>query len=252
MLEKVIAKRIDQHLDTNKLHDPLQSAYRARHSTETALLRVNHDIMEALDGQSSVVLVLLDLSAAFDVIDHSILFKRLESTYGIVGKSLQWIQSYLSDRQQRVVIDSDMSDASNLPFGVPQGSVLGPKLYCLFSGPIGNICRRHGFYYHCYADDTQVYMIIKPFDEWSNYFERLEMCLKEIGIWMSNNLLKLNQDKTELIVFSSKNQAKNVPTVQLKVGESIINSVTSVRNICLWKIKWRLLLNLVITIYITS
>jgi len=231
VLEKVVAKRLDQHLDNNMLRDPLQSAYRPRHSTETALLRVNHDIMEALDGQSSAVLVLLDLSAAFDVIDHSILFKRLETSYGIVGQSLNWIRSYLTDRHQRVVIGSDRSDTSHLPFGVPQGSVLGPKLYCLFSRPIGNICRRHGFKFHCYADDTQVYMIIKPLDDWNNYFERLEACLDEIGTWMSNNLLKLNQDKTELIVFSSKHQSKNVPIFHLKVGESVINSVTSVRNL---------------------
>lgn len=229
--EKVVDKRLDQHLDNYRLRDPLQSAYRPHHSTETALLRVNHDIVEALDGQLSMVLVLLDLSAAFDVIDHSILFQRLEHSYGITGKALNWIRSYLTNRNQRVVIGSDRSNASHLPFGVPQGSVLGPKLYCLFSRPIGNICRRHGFKFHCYADDTQVYMTIKPLDDWNNYVKRLELCLEEIGIWMSNNLLKLNQDKTELIVFSSKHQSKNMPVFQLKVGENVINSVTSVRNL---------------------
>lgn len=74
-------------------------------------------------------------------------------------------------------------------------------------------------------------MIIKPLDDWNNYFERLEACLDEIGTWMSNNLLKLNQDKTKLIVFSSKHQSKNVPIFHLKVGESVINSVISVRNL---------------------
>ena len=213
------------------LRDSLQPAYRQQHSTETAFLRVSHDIMEALDNQSSAVMVLLDLSAAFDVIDHTILFQRLETTYGIHGKSLAWIKSYLTNRHQRVVIGSDTSDPCHLQFGVPQGSVLGPKLYCLFSKPIGDICRHHGFKYHCYADDTQVYMIIKTHENWNDYFLRLEKCLQDISNWMSNNLLKLNQDKTELIIFTTKFQSKNVPVLQLKVGESVINSVKSVRNL---------------------
>jgi hypothetical protein len=127
VLEKVTYVRLDEHLDRILLRDPLQSAHIPMHSTETALLRVHQDIMVALDEHSSVVLVLLDLSAAFDVIDHSILFKRLDKTYGIRGKSLEWIQSYRTDRHQRVVIGLTMSDPCHLPFWVPQGSVLGPK-----------------------------------------------------------------------------------------------------------------------------
>lgn len=231
VLEKVVSKRLDEHLDTNNLFDPLQSAYRARHSTETALTRVNHDINDALDKQSSAVLVLLDLSAAFDVIDHDILLKRLTHSYGISGSALEWITSYLTDRYQSVVIGSVTSDKHELTFGVPQGSVLGPKFYCLFSKPIGAICRRHGMEFHCYADDTQVYMIIKPLDDWNDHFTRLELCVSDISLWMSNNLLKLNHDKTELIVFTQKRNAQKVPNIKLKVGNNIINSVTCVKNL---------------------
>lgn len=169
------------------LRDSLQSAYRQQLSTKTALLRVSHDIMEALDNQSPAVMVLLDLVAAFDVIDHTILFQRLETTTGIDGKSLALIQSY--NRHQCVVIGSDTSDPCHLQFGVTQGSVLGPKLYCLFAKPFGDICRHLGFKYHCYAGDTQVYMIIKTHENWNNYFLRLEKCLQDISTcnWMSLN-----------------------------------------------------------------
>ena len=231
IIEKVVACRIDSHLDANSLRDPLQSAYRSQHSTETALVRVHNDIVTALDERSSAVLVLLDLSAAFDVIDHEILSQRLSLSYGICDSSLKWIQSYLRDRQQSVTIGSSTSDPRLLPFGVPQGSVLGPKLYCLFSLPIGAICLRHGMLYHCYADDTQVYMIIRPLENWDNYFVRLEACISDIGSWMTSNLLKLNQDKTELIVFTTKQNLPSVPKLQLKIGDHSIESVPCVKNL---------------------
>lgn len=231
VLEKVVAKRLDVHLETNSLCDTLQSAYRSNHSTETALTRVHHDITSALDRQSPAVLVLLDLSAAFDVIDHNILLRRLSFAYGIDGCTLQWIRSYLTDRYQSVVIGTSNSRKCHLTFGVPQGSVLGPKLYCLFSKPIGEICRRHGMDYHCYADDTQVYMVIKPKDSWANYVNKLEMCLSDISSWMTRNMLKLNEDKTELIIFTPKHLECSVPDLKLKVGNSTISSVPSVKNL---------------------
>ena len=101
VLEKVVAKRLAHHLETNNLHDNVPSAYRPCHSTETALLRVHHDVVAALDSGSCVALVMLDLSAAFDVIDHSILINRLEIGFGITGSALEWIKSYLSGRTQK-------------------------------------------------------------------------------------------------------------------------------------------------------
>ena len=109
---------------------------------------------------------MLDLSAAFDVIDHNILFRRLEHTYGIASSALSWIKSYLSDRSQCVAVGSVLSDSQTLAIGVPQGSVLGPKLYCMFSKPIGEICRLHNMKYHIYADDTQVYIVVEPMENW--------------------------------------------------------------------------------------
>ncbi|CAC5412707.1 unnamed protein product [Mytilus coruscus] len=192
---------------------------------------LEHDIHAAFDKQSSVVLVLLEISAAFDVIDHRILLERLSFAYGITGCALEWIKSYLTDRHQRVVIGTTTSKKCHLTFGVPEGSVLGPELYCLFSKPIGEICHRHGMPYHCYADDTQVYMFIKPLDNWVNYFSKLELCLSDISSWMSTNMLKLNQDKTELIIFTPKHLKASVPNLQLKVGNKVISSVSCVKSL---------------------
>ena len=121
------------------------------------------------------MLVLLDLSAAFDVIDHAILFNRKEYAYGITEEALTWVHSYLKNRKQCVVIGKSVSKERALDIGVPQGSVLCPRKYCLFSKPIGGICKRHNMFYHCYADDKQAYMVIRPLDNWMNYSSRKKL-----------------------------------------------------------------------------
>ena len=173
---------------------------------------------------------MLDLSAAFDVIDHSILQERLEYSFGITGSALDWLISYLTNRTQRIVIGSVRSDEISLEFGVPQGSVLGRKLYCIFSKPIGEICKRHNMIYHCYADDTQVYLVIKPLDNLDNISTRLERCMADISSWMRSNMLKLNEDKTELIVFAPKHRVRDLSDCQLTFGGNIVTDSTCVKN----------------------
>ena len=112
----------------------------------------------SIDNQKSVVLVLLDLSAAFDTVDHSLLLARLSTRFGICDQALDWFPSYLSDRIQYVRILYVSSDVHALPYGVPQDSVLGPLLYSLYASPLGDIARSHGLSYHFCADDTQLYL----------------------------------------------------------------------------------------------
>ena len=158
VIEKVISGRLNEHLINNSLFDPLQSAYRDKHSTETALIKVQNDILSALDAGSSVILLMLDLSAAFDTIDHDILLSRLCNVYGITGDALDWFRSYLSGKIQRVVIEDSVSVDQELAFGVPQGSVLVTRIYCMYTKPVSDIIQRHGLSHHSYADDTQLYM----------------------------------------------------------------------------------------------
>ena len=126
VLEKVVDVQIEQHLSENRLHEMHQSAYRKFHSTETALLEIQNDILKSLDMGNNTILVLLDLSAAFDTIDHGILLRRLEQHFHISGKPLAWMKSYLTDRHQSVYINGVLSDPVPMKYSAPQGSVLGP------------------------------------------------------------------------------------------------------------------------------
>ena len=158
VIEKIVATRLSDHLNTFSLRSPFQSAYRKFHSIETALLRISNDILLACEQQKVTALVLLDLSAAFDTIDHSMLLSRLSTTFGITGSALDFFTSYLSHRTQSVLIGSDSSPPSPLCTGVPQGSVLGPLLFCLYTTPLSTILSAFPVTPHFYADDTQLYI----------------------------------------------------------------------------------------------
>ncbi len=115
----------------------------------------------AMDGHKASLLVLLDLSAAFDTIDHDTLLQRLEHDYGIHDKALEWLISYLTNRSQSVHINQHKSKVQSLPFGVPQRSVLGPILFVLYTKPLRAIAARHGMEIHFFADDVQLYVSFK-------------------------------------------------------------------------------------------
>ena len=116
IIEKVVSNRLQAHINSSKLNNPMQSAYRKVHSTETALLRVHNDISVSLDKGHVTALTLIDLSAAFDTIDHNTLTNRLAEWYGVLGMALAWFKSYLCGRHQQIKIDKSFSDSSLLGF----------------------------------------------------------------------------------------------------------------------------------------
>ena len=244
IIEKVVAKRLRAHLKQNDLFPKYQSAYREHHSTETAMLRVQNDILKHIDRGNCVALVLLDLSAAFDTIDHKLLLDRLEKNFGISSKALHWVSSYMENRTQSVRLDPGPSPTSlqsgtvtsqpaRLSCGVPQGSILGPLLFTLYTAPLVNVISRYnGIEHHLYADDTQLCVPI-PRDQVAASLENIEKCCSEIKQWMTSNMLKLNDSKTEVLLLGKDHQRRRIHIDKLKIGDSEIKieTTSSVRNL---------------------
>ncbi len=193
ILEKVVSSQLYSFLEKNDICEDFQSGFRLYHSTETALIRVTNDLLLSSDRGCISLLVLLDLSAAFDTIDHNILLNRLENFVDISGSALAWFKSYLSDCHQFVAVNEEVSYRSQVQYGVPQGSVLGPLLFTLYMLPLGNIIRKHGVSFHCYADDTQLYISSRPGE--THQIEKLMECIVDIKNWMTSNFLLLNSEK---------------------------------------------------------
>ena len=149
-------KQLNSHLTCNNLLEKHHSAYRQGHSIETALLDVTSSLLENADNGKVSILSLLDLSAAFDTIDQDILLERLETTFGIEGIALNWFKSYMTERKQTVSVNGTHSKSVPLEYGVPQGSVLGPILFSLYTQPIAELIEQNECVHHKFANDTQI------------------------------------------------------------------------------------------------
>lgn len=233
VIESVVASKFKDYLNVHGLDEAMQSAYRKGHSTETALLKVHGDILRELDNNRMVLLVMLDLTAAFDTINHNTLFHRLETDLGVTGPPLAWFRSYMLNRYSRVSINGQCSRDVLLDCGVPQGSIMGPLVFTTYILPLGNIIRSHNLLFHIYADDTQVYSSYDPKNqaEYLNSLKSLEMCITDIRNWMTSNKLKLNMEKTEFLIIGSSHNLRSHPVLTLKIGTNVVKPVKSVRNL---------------------
>ena len=212
------------NLDKNGLYEVFQSASRQLHSTETALLCVQNDILQAVDSRDGAILVLLDLSAAFVTIDHE--KKNIWYILWHKGRSFQ-IFFIIPERPCSICTNriSFRSREQNLLFGVPQGSVLGPVLFTIYTTTLGRIIQRHGLTYHLYADDTKLYMALKPSDVTSkcDAISRIEACVANIRICMNDNFLKLNDDKTELLIITTHEELSKISDISINFGDQSIS-----------------------------
>ena len=207
-----------------------QSAYRRHHSTETAVLDVMSDILTAADSGQVTLLGLLDQSAAFDVVDHDVLTKRLEHSFGVAGHVLAWIRSYLAGRSQCVSFNGERSTVTPLICGLAQGSVLGPLYFLLYTAPILRIVEELGFNIHAYADDLQIFSHGDPLRS-ASMMSRFSNCVDVVKGWMASNRLRLNPSKTEVIWLGSRSCLQHCPRSPQLVSGALITPSLQVRNL---------------------
>lgn len=187
----------------------MQSGFRKSHSTTTALLDVVDNILSAQDMGQGTLMALLDFSRAFDAINTKLLLSKM-SYYGFETDAIAWFSSYLSDRTQVVQLQDDnglyiKSKPSAVSRGVPQGSILGPLIFIMYTADVRDVIKHCHF--HLYADDIQVYVSCYPSDT-SQAVANLNEDLENITAWSESNCLVLNPSKTKYMLFGSKNQIK--------------------------------------------
>ena len=220
LVERVVLSRLQRHMNSINYNCNTQFGYKKYHGTETLLLKLVNDLLVGLDSKSGVVLVLIDLSAAFDTVDHNKLLNILAKQLNIQGTALKWFKSYLKGRTQRVIIDNPLSEPLELQFGVPQGSVLGPILFNIYITSLSDVFCNAGFQTLSYADDNSGYQAFSLSSASRSLNVSVPQLLNDISNWMQNYYLQLNEDKTKIIVFGSRFFKSNLS----------INEVTTYNN----------------------
>jgi hypothetical protein len=231
LTERVVKSRLDDHLSTHSLYNKFQSAYTKFHSTESTLLSLHDHLIRAISNQKLTCLCLLDLSAAFDTIDHSILLNRLQNCFGIHDIALKWFTSYLSSRSFSVLSNGIKSPSLPVTCGVPQGSVLGPLLFIIYTTPLSSLLSASSISHHLYADDTQLFISFSP-QSFSSTIQSLQDTISAVANWMSANLLCLNQSKSEFMVIGLPKQLSKLDKPSLSMPDNtILLPVDSARNL---------------------
>ena len=193
------------------------------------------DILLNIDAQKVTLLVLLDLSAAFDTVRHDILLDRLRSRLGVT-EGLNWFTSNLSHRAQHVAFNRELSDTFPLAQGVPQGSCLGPLMFTVYTSELFDLVGGHLPRVHSYADDTQLYLAFSPnvLGDGASAVKAMCDCIMDLRKWMIRDRLMLNDDKTEFLLLGTKQQLAKVDINSITVGESVVNTKPVVRNLGSW------------------
>ena len=231
ILERAIFNQLVEYLDLNNLIHMNHHGSRKGHNTASALLQMYDQWIEAADDGDMVGVMMVDLSAAFDMVDHSLLLEKLQ-LFGLDVKAVQWVQSYLSLRSQSVLIDGCLSPPLQVDCGVPQGSILGPLLYVLFTNDIPDLVHDHAVDFQvqqssckpcggtvCYVDDSTYSVSSKDPAALTN---TLSQQYSKISNYMAANRLVINADKTHLVVMGNKAIGARRQEVSVQAGQHVI------------------------------
>ena len=216
-----MASQIQCHMINNNIFPQLQSAYRSHHSTETALLKVTNNLLMNMEKSCVSLLLLLDLTAAFDTIDHGIFLQSLQTKLGVSGTALSWFKSYLERRYQRICIKETLSQPLDLKCGVPQGSSLGPLLFTIYTQDLFSILGSRFPTSHAYADNTQLCLSFSPnvSTREADDITAIENCIQDMSQMMWEKKLLLNDDNTALLLVGSCNQVAKVSIDHVRVSD---------------------------------
>jgi hypothetical protein len=229
IIEKLAANQLTSYINQHNLGNPRQSAYKVGHSVETTLLALQSELLGVLDRGKAAFLVLLDMSAAFDTVNHSRLIDIMNSSYHVTGIALEWFKSYLTERSFRVRIGDTLSAKRQLRTGVPQGSVLGPLLFNIFSSGLASVFEEFEVSAYYYADDTQFFVEFNPSSNESEVEARtlLDKIFTKLTTWMLANHLKLNTDKTVVLPVTRRERQFD----PIRIGSSLVEPAYEIRNL---------------------
>jgi hypothetical protein len=219
ILEKVVQRQLVTYLYQHDFITLSQSAYRKFHGTHTSVHRVVEDLLDNVTDKLFTGICLLDISKCFDTINHDILLEKLKY-YGILNKQHDWFTSYLHDRSQVVVCNNSLSDIANVSIGVPQGSVLGPILFLIFSNDLPN--NVYSGSCNMFADDTILYVNGSNMSEVEN---KLQTCVNEATKWFNGNKLLLNANKSNSMVIDPFIRKKEQNICNIVIDQNCIENI---------------------------
>ena len=234
LIERIVQKRIEYHMESNNLHTKEFFGYKRFHSTETMMLGITEEILSGFDDGKCTIMLFMDLSAAFDTIDIEKLIAILGEEIGLSGTALKWCKSFLSERTQRVKIKGEYSESLKLKYGTVQGSVLGPPFFNIYIRSQPKVFHNNGFRSTAFADDSNGRKTFSITFQYSVLRNEVPLCVQNVTSWMNQQYMKVNTDKTEIILFFPKSLKDQVVIKGTIIGEDCIRFSKEVKNVGVW------------------
>ena len=220
LLEKLVHKQFENYLETNSLLSNCQHGFRKNHSTIHTVEQLTNYIEKKMNVGLPTLATFVDFRKAFDCVQHPTLLEKL-SSFGVEGGAIEWFKSYLTGRKQRVLANNVYSSFQTVTQGVPQGSVLGPLFYILYTNDITNIIKNCNV--AMYADDTVIYTANHNFE---NSMRKMRCDVNALSSWCEANGVKMNTDKTKMMSFGSAKMLKKLPVTKIEVNAVPLQNVS--------------------------